>query len=463
MLSLYGSPAHSQLTTQKLLSNIQQDLPAVTGIETRFVHFVDLVEKLDQDESTLLNRLLQYGPKFEAKQAGQSGQTYLVIPRFGTISPWSSKASDIARNCGLNKVKRLERGVIFTLHSRAEVDAALLLPHLHDRMTQAVVSELAEVERLFESAEPKPMQTVDVLAGGKLALQEANKNMGLALASDEIDYLVESFNSLGRNPNDIELMMFAQANSEHCRHKIFNASWTLDGEEQDLSLFAMIRNTYECNSEGVLSAYKDNASVMKGNTAGRFFPDSKSRTYQYHQEPIHILTKVETHNHPTAIAPFPGASTGSGGEIRDEGATGVGSKPKAGLTGFSVSNLKIPGQLQPWEVDYGKPSHIASALDIMLEGPIGGAAFNNEYGRPNLCGYFRTFEQAMPSSDLKGEQDIRGYHKPIMLAGGLGNIREQHVQKQDIPVGANLIVSGRPGDVDWSGWWCSIINGFRHQ
>ena len=445
MLSLHGSPAHSQLTTQKLLSNIQQDIPAITRIETRFVHFVDLVEKLDQDESTLLNRLLQYGPKLEAKKGGQRGQTYLVIPRFGTISPWSSKASDIARNCGLNKVKRLERGVIFTLNSTAEVDVVLLLPHLHDRMTQAVVRELSEAERLFESAEPNPMQTVDVLTGGKLALQEANKNMGLALASDEIDYLVKSFISLGRNPNDIELMMFAQANSEHCRHKIFNASWTLDGEEQDLSLFAMIRNTYECNSEGVLSAYKDNAAVMAGNEAGRFFPDHKSKVYKYHQEPIHILTKVETHNHPTAIAPFPGASTGSGGEIRDEGATGVGSKPKAGLTGFSVSNLKIPGQIQPWENDNGKPSHIASALDIMLQGPIGGAAFNNEYGRPNLCGYFRTFEQLMPKStlpELKGKDDIRGYHKPIMLAGGLGNIREQHVQKKVIPIGAKLIVLG---------------------
>lgn len=444
MLSLHGSPAHSQLTTQKLLSNIQQVFPAVTAIETRFVHFVDLVESLDQDESTLLGKLLQYGPKLEATPAGSNGQTYLVIPRFGTISPWSSKATDIARNCGLTKVKRLERGVIFSLHAKVPIDESLVLPLIHDRMTQAVVHELAEAEKLFESSEPNPMQTVDVLTGGTQALQEANKSMGLALASDEIDYLVESFCALGRNPNDIELMMFAQANSEHCRHKIFNASWTLDGEEQDLSLFAMIRNTYECNSEGVLSAYKDNASVMQGNTAGRFFPDPKSRTYQYHQEPIHILTKVETHNHPTAIAPFPGASTGSGGEIRDEGATGVGSKPKAGLTGFSVSNLKIPGQLQPWEIDNGKPSHIASALDIMLEGPIGGAAFNNEYGRPNLCGYFRTFEQAMPSSDLNAEQDIRGYHKPIMLAGGLGNIREQHVQKQDIPVGANLIVLGGP-------------------
>ncbi|MDG2090417.1 MAG: phosphoribosylformylglycinamidine synthase, partial [Gammaproteobacteria bacterium] len=446
MISLYGAPAHSQLTTQKLLSNIQQALPAVSALESRFIHFADINTELDQDELALLDKLLKYGPKAEL-QTEHSGQSYLVIPRIGTISPWSSKATDIALNCGLNKVKRLERGVIFTLQSSEPIDESSLLPFLHDRMTQMVVAEIEEAEKLFETAEPRPLQSIDLLGGGKQALIEANKNLGLALADDEIDYLHESFTELGRNPNDIELMMFAQANSEHCRHKIFNASWTLDGEDQDLSLFAMIRNTYECNSDGVLSAYKDNASVMAGNEAGRFFPDHKNKTYQYHQEPIHILTKVETHNHPTAIAPFPGASTGSGGEIRDEGATGVGSKPKAGLTGFSVSNLKIPGQIQPWEKDNGKPSHIASALDIMLEGPIGGAAFNNEYGRPNLCGYFRTFEQVIPSSklpELKGQEDIRGYHKPIMLAGGLGNIRDQHVQKKEIPIGAKLIVLGGP-------------------
>jgi len=446
MLSLHGASAHSQLTTQKLLSNIQQELPVISALESRFIHFANINDDLTKEELTLLNKLLKYGPK-SAVNSEIDGKSYLVIPRLGTISPWSSKATDIVINCGLTKVKRLERGVLFTLQSSEpinDIDEQRLLPYLHDRMTQMVVSDLADAEKLFESAEPSPMQTVDVLGGGKKALIEANQNMGLALAEDEIDYLLESFTELGRNPNDIELMMFAQANSEHCRHKIFNASWTLDGEEQDLSLFAMIRNTYECNSEGVLSAYKDNASVMEGMKAGRFFPDPKSRTYQYHQEPIHILIKVETHNHPTAIAPFPGASTGSGGEIRDEGATGVGSKPKAGLTGFSVSNLKIPGQLQPWEIDNGKPAHIASALDIMLEGPIGGAAFNNEYGRPNLCGYFRTFEQVMPASELKNQDDIRGYHKPIMLAGGLGNIRDQHVQKQEIPVGAKLIVLGGP-------------------
>lgn len=446
MLSLHGAPAHSQLTTQKLLSNIQQEFPSVSALESRYIHFVDLNAELNEAEFTLLEKLLTYGPK-ASKPSDKGAKGYLVIPRLGTISPWSSKATDIAHNCGLDKVKRLERGVLFTLQSSESLEEARLLPFLHDRMTQMIVAKIDEAEKLFETAEPSPMQSVDVLGGGKHALIEANQNLGLALAKDEIDYLVESFTELGRNPNDIELMMFAQANSEHCRHKIFNASWTLDGKKQEKSLFSMIRNTHECNSVGVLSAYKDNASVMAGNEAGRFFPDPQSRTYQYHQEPIHILTKVETHNHPTAIAPFPGASTGSGGEIRDEGATGVGSKPKAGLTGFSVSNLKIPGQIQPWEKDNGKPSHIASALDIMLEGPIGGAAFNNEYGRPNLCGYFRTFEQLMPNSDLaelKGKEDIRGYHKPIMLAGGLGNIRDKHVQKKDIPVGAKLIVLGGP-------------------
>jgi len=448
MLSLHGAPAHSLLTTQKLLHNIQQALPAVSALESRFIHFADIKAELEEDELKLLNKLLKYGPQVaeQSEQNAQVTQHYLVIPRLGTISPWSSKATDIALNCGLSKVKRLERGILFTLHASAEIDEHKLLPYLHDRMTQIVVLDIKGAEKLFQSAEASPMQTIDILQGGKQALVDANKNMGLALAEDEIDYLHESFIALGRNPNDIELMMFAQANSEHCRHKIFNASWTVDGQVQDKSLFAMIRNTYECHSEGVLSAYKDNASVMKGMKAGRFFPDPKSRSYQYHQEDIHILSKVETHNHPTAIAPFPGASTGSGGEIRDEGATGTGSKPKAGLTGFSVSNLKIPGQIQPWEEDNGKPDHVASALDIMLEGPIGGAAFNNEYGRPNLCGYFRSFEYLMPDSELSdhGQEDIRGYHKPIMLAGGLGNIRDQHVQKQDIPVGAKLIVLGGP-------------------
>src|SRR5690606_10799996 len=278
---------------------------------------------------------------------------------------------------------------------------------------------------------------VDILAGGRDALVAADKALGLALADDEVDYLLDNYRALGRNPTDVELMMFAQANSEHCRHKIFNASWTIDGEEQDKSLFQMIKNTYQCYNDNILSAYKDNASVIVGHKAGRFFPNPDGRDYSYHQEDMHILMKVETHNHPTAIAPHSGAATGSGGEIRDEGATGRGSKPKAGLTGFTVSDLNIPGFEQPWESQYGKPDRIVSAFDIMIDGPLGGAAFNNEFGRPNLCGYFRTFE-------LEHNGEVRGYHKPIMIAGGYGNIGGEHVQKGEIPVGACLIVLGGP-------------------
>ncbi|MEK7759819.1 MAG: AIR synthase-related protein, partial [Pseudomonadota bacterium] len=282
-----------------------------------------------------------------------------------------------------------------------------------------------------------PLSTVDVLAGGQAALATANQQLGLALAPDEIDYLVENFMRIGRNPTDVELMMFAQANSEHCRHKIFNADWVIDGKRMPHSLFAMIRNTHALNPAGTLVAYKDNSSVIQGFRSGRFFPDPATHEYRYHEEDTHILMKVETHNHPTAISPFPGAATGAGGEIRDEGATGTGSKPKAGITGFSVSNLRIPGAVQPWETDHGKPGRIASALEIMLDGPLGGAAFNNEFGRPNLGGYFRTFEE-----QVAGE--VRGYHKPIMLAGGLGNIRAAHVHKKQITAGASIIVLGGP-------------------
>ena len=286
-----------------------------------------------------------------------------------------------------------------------------------------------------------------MISGGRKALVEANRSLGLALAEDEIDYLVENFQKLGRDPNDIELMMFAQANSEHCRHKIFNASWEIDGEAKDRSLFKMIKNTFEMRSEGILSAYKDNAAVFEGSRAKRFFADPESNEYGATDEDVAILCKVETHNHPTAISPFPGASTGSGGEIRDEGATGVGSKPKAGLTGFTVSNLKIPGAIREWEQDFGKPNRIVSPLEIMIEGPLGGAAFNNEFGRPNILGYFRTFEQAVPAKqDHEGDDgsELRGYHKPIMLAGGLGNIRHEHIEKGVVKAGDNLVVLGGP-------------------
>ncbi len=440
MLILRGAPALSAFRHSKLLAQLNLKVPAVTGLYAEFAHFADATGELTSDEQQVLARLLKYGPSVPVQEP--NGRLFLVLPRFGTISPWSSKASDIARNCGLDKIQRLERGIAFYVAGQfSDAEAELIAGALHDRMTQIVLGNLEQASGLFSHAEPKPLTAIDVLGGGRAALEKANVELGLALAEDEIDYLVNAFNGLGRNPHDIELMMFAQANSEHCRHKIFNASWDIDGQSQEKSLFGMIKNTYVMHSEGVLSAYKDNASVIVGSVAGRFFPNPETRQYGAVQEPVHILMKVETHNHPTAIAPFPGAATGSGGEIRDEGATGRGAKPKAGLTGFTVSNLQIPGFEQPWEVPYGKPERIVTALDIMIEGPLGGAAFNNEFGRPALTGYFRTFEQSIttPHGD-----EVRGYHKPIMLAGGMGNIRAEHVQKAEITVGSKLIVLGGP-------------------
>ncbi|MFZ3206263.1 MAG: phosphoribosylformylglycinamidine synthase [Pseudomonas sp.] len=440
MLILRGAPALSAFRHGKLLEQLTSKVPAVTGLYAEFAHFADVTGVLSADEEQVLARLLKYGPSVPVQEPG--GRLLLTIPRFGTISPWSSKASDIARNCGLAKIQRIERGIAYYIAGDlSEAELQLVAGLLHDRMTQLVLNDLQGAAALFSHSGPKPLTAVDVLGGGRAALEQANVELGLALAEDEIDYLVSSFNDLGRNPHDIELMMFAQANSEHCRHKIFNASWDIDGESQDKSLFGMIKNTHELHSEGVLSAYKDNAAVIVGHTAGRFYPNAETRQYGAHQEPVHILMKVETHNHPTAIAPFPGAATGSGGEIRDEGATGRGAKPKAGLTGFSVSNLQIPGFEQPWEVPYGKPERIVTALDIMIEGPLGGAAFNNEFGRPALTGYFRTFEQAV---DTPRGFEVRGYHKPIMLAGGMGNIRADHVQKGEITIGSKLIVLGGP-------------------
>lgn len=440
MLILRGAPALSEFRVNQLLKHCQENEIPVSDIYAEYMHFADVKLQPDDLELEKLGKLLKYGPTIAEHEP--TGMLMLVTPRPGTISPWSSKATDIAHNCGLDKINRLERGIAYFITTDGLTDEQQLSLKglLHDRMMEVVFDDMHQADVLFASASPREMSSVDILNGGREALVTANVEQGFALADDEIDYLVESFIALGRNPNDIELFMFAQANSEHCRHKIFNADWTIDGQEQPKSLFKMIKNTYENTPEHVLSAYKDNAAVMEGSNAGRFFPND-SGEYNYNQEALHILMKVETHNHPTAISPYPGAATGSGGEIRDEGATGRGAKPKAGLVGFSVSNLRIPGFEQPWESDFGKPDRIVNALNIMTEGPLGGAAFNNEFGRPNILGYFRTFEEKVPS--FNGEE-VRGYHKPIMLAGGLGNIKEQHVKKGKIPVGAKLVVLGGP-------------------
>jgi phosphoribosylformylglycinamidine synthase len=437
MLILGGSNAFTPARLQKRLAIVRAKNPSVNALAARFVHFAD-VSKLTREQRTVLERLLQYGPKND--DAPLEGHSRWVVPRFGTLSPWSSKATDIAHICGLSMIKRVERGIAWTIAGEI-ADESELRASLHDRMTEAVLASVDEAQRLFAQETPRPKASVPLRAQGKAALVAANEQMGLALSADEIDYLNDAFTKLGRDPSDVELMMFAQANSEHCRHKIFNAEMVIDGELQQDSLFRMIRRSTEARPQGVLSAYKDNAAVIEGHVAGRFFPDPHTRVYGATQEPVHILIKVETHNHPTAISPYPGAATGSGGEIRDEGATGLGGKPKAGLVGFSVSNLQIPGAIEPWEIEHGKPGRMASALDIMLEGPIGAAAFNNEFGRPALAGYFRTFELDVPGPH---GTETRGYHKPIMIAGGLGNIRAEHVQKGTIAAGAKIVVLGGP-------------------
>ena len=443
MLRLRGSQAYSDFRIQKLLSSVQVEFPDVEHIDTEFQHLIKLDDEsvsLDKTELEKLERLLSYGPA--APDVEHQGQRLYVLPRFGTISPWSTKASDIVTHCGLAKVARVERGVAFYISAKEELShdkLTALAELLHDPMTESVVTDLAQADGLFRQELPKALFEVPLLKEGKNALASANKELGLALSEDEIDYLVSAYTDLKKNPTDVELMMFAQVNSEHCRHKIFNADWIVDGESKEHSLFRMIRETHMQNPEGTLVAYSDNSSVLAGSKTDRFFPNADTKEYQSVNEEIHILCKVETHNHPTAISPFPGAATGSGGEIRDEGATGRGSKPKAGLSGYSVSNLRLPEAPRPWEADEAKPARIASPLQIMLEGPIGGAAFNNEFGRPNINGYFRTYEQAIANKD-----DVRGYHKPIMLAGGLGNIREQHVKKNIIPDGSYIVVLGGP-------------------
>ncbi|MFW1748119.1 phosphoribosylformylglycinamidine synthase [Acinetobacter guillouiae] len=436
MFIVAGAPAHSSFKQTQLLTRLAS-ISSVQSIESQWVYLFDQTLNEQQQQSAL--QLLNDGASFEVRQAASDEVQILVTPRVGTISPWSSKATDIFANCN-TPVHRLERGVLFTLKGISEISNEVK-QILHDRMTESVFNKIDDATALFSETEPKPLNSIDILGQGKDALVKANSEFGFALSDEEIDYLTAAFNKMGRNPHDIELMMFAQANSEHCRHKIFGSEWTIDGEKQPLSLFQMIKNTYKESPTDVLSAYKDNASVIVGFDTQRFYPKKDEATghhiYKYKSQAAHILMKVETHNHPTAIAPFAGAATGSGGEIRDEGATGRGGKPKAGLTGFTVSNLNIPGFEQPWEENYGKPSRMASPLQIMIDGPLGGAAFNNEFGRPALNGYFRTFEQ-----NVNGE--VKGFHKPIMIAGGYGNIRPDHVEKDAIQPGDLLIVLGGP-------------------
>src|SRR5574340_1152550 len=469
-----GTAALSVFRLEKLRAMLNDAVPGVAIADTRHCYFSALKgQTLGKAQARLLDRVLNLDKSAGEPEDANRFQCLLVVPRLGTISPWSTKATDIAQHCGLSEVERIERGVVYYLSipggkPLGKAGLATVLPLLHDRMTETVLTDTAgAAEKIFRHGKPQPLETVNVLKGGRKALEKANREMGLALSADEIDYLVENFRKLERNPTDVELMMFAQANSEHCRHKIFNADWVIDGEAQDMSLFGMIRNTHKVSPQGTVVAYSDNSSVIEGARVERFYPRADGG-YAFSEELTHTLMKVETHNHPTAIAPFAGAATGSGGEIRDEAATGSGSKPKAGLTGFSVSNLNIPGFVQPWErynplpnplpqvgegtlpspaggrgaggegSSYGKPSRIVSALQIMLDGPIGAAAFNNEFGRPNLAGYFRTFEE-----QVSGE--MRGYHKPIMLAGGVGNIAAIHTHKHELPVGALVVHLGGPG------------------
>jgi phosphoribosylformylglycinamidine synthase len=495
-----GTSALSAFRLEKLRAALDEAVPGAFIADTRHWYFSALRSAtLSKAQASLLDRVLGLDKVLGIDQAaGEPKQAsallrILVVPRLGTISPWSTKATDIAQHCGLSGVQRIERGVVYYLSTPtgkplSKDEQAAVLPLLHDRMTETVLDSIdGAAEKIFRHGTPQPLSSVDILKGGCNALEAANREMGLALSADEIEYLVENFKKLKRNPTDVELMMFAQANSEHCRHKIFNADWVIDGEAQDISLFGMIRNTHKVSPQGTVVAYSDNSSVIEGARIERFYPRADGG-YAFSEELTHTLMKVETHNHPTAIAPFAGAATGSGGEIRDEGATGSGSKPKAGLTGFSVSNLNIPGFVQPWEkyhplpsplppagegtlpshtcgitsdlagvvsqpsrmasssirgaggegATYGKPSRIVTPLQIMLDGPLGAAAFNNEFGRPNLAGYFRTFEE-----NVSGE--MRGYHKPIMLAGGVGNISAIHTHKHDLPEGALVVHLGGPG------------------
>ncbi len=448
LMHFEGGNALSAFRAQALLQSLQAIRADITGVHARHVHWVCSDSPLEARTVERLGELLRYGDAHDAPQG--PGTLVVVMPRLGTVSPWASKATDIAHNCGL-PVHRIERVTEYRLTLKGPLLGApkpldppalhAVAALLHDRMTESIALDRSAAAHLFDDQPGRPMVHVDVLGQGRAALAAANVEFGLALSDDEIDYLVQSFKGLARNPTDVELMMFAQANSEHCRHKIFNARFTIDGVEQEHSMFQMIRHTHAVCGQFTVVAYSDNASVMEGGEIERWQPLSgtDASPYAASRDTAHVLMKVETHNHPTAISPFPGASTGAGGEIRDEGATGRGSRPKAGLTGFSVSNLHLPGTSEPWErAPYGKPEHIAGALQIMIDGPLGGAAFNNEFGRPGLGGYFRVYEQTV------GERR-RGYHKPIMIAGGLGTILATQTHKLDFPAGTLLVQLGGPG------------------
>jgi phosphoribosylformylglycinamidine synthase len=437
MLELNGQSALSEFRLAKILDSLKNIDRGVSGLDARFSYFIKTDGELSNDQRGRLNGLLLANDPV----VNFSADTRIVytVPRAGTISPWSSKATDIAHACGLDAVVRMERGVAYAIHGSG--DLTRLAPALFDRMTEVALFDAGDAEMLFAEHQPASLTVIPLLEDGPDALRRADTELGLALSDDEIDYLCDNYRQLQRNPTDAELMMFAQANSEHCRHKIFNADWVIDGIAQNEKLFGMIKGTTKKTPRGVISAYSDNAAVIEGWRGERLIAGSNDRRYRYHDEPIHILMKVETHNHPTAISPFPGAATGSGGEIRDEGATGLGATPKAGLTGFTVSHLRIPGWPQPWEAPFPHPDRMATPLQIMLDGPIGGAAFNNEFGRPNLLGYFRTYQSALPGLP---DNEIRGYHKPIMIAGGVGNVRQEHALKIDVPVGAKIIVLGGP-------------------
>ena len=437
MLIFRGGAAASDFRLKQQLQSIQAITSSIVSIEADYIYFVEHSGVLASEQIGILRDLLSVQEALGVSY--DLADQFIACPRIGSISPWSSKATDIADQCGLGKTGRIERGVLYRITGMASATAAQMTEIMalcHDRMTQTIVTDFDQAQQLFAQQEARRLKQLPAMESLAADIQTYNGQLGLALSEDEIDYLVDNYTQLGRCPTDIELMMFAQANSEHCRHKIFNARWTIDGNHKADTLFGMIKTTYENAPDNVLSAYKDNAAVITGHSGARFYPSSDFR-YQYNEEDIHILMKVETHNHPTAISPFPGAATGSGGEIRDEGATGRGGYPKAGLCGFSVSNLELPGLVHEWEQPYGKPDRIVSALDIMIEGPLGAAAYNNEFGRPNLTGYFRAYQQLI-------EGEVRGYHKPIMIAGGMGNIRAQDVDKHAIPEGTPLVVLGGP-------------------